>query len=1163
MRLLIIIIIFSIQFIIAQSDNRLKLISADILENIMNENNEPVQFLKGNVKFKKGQAIIHCNEAYYKDKNGIGIFVGNVSIVDDEKILKSDSIKVESKKDIFSAYGSVKFDEKKYKLRSDSLTYYNEADSGIAFGEVEFHQDKQIIYANKITYLKETNDNASYKAEGNVRILNDNGTATCGVSSYNALKKKSVLSNQPILTQNGQILEGENIEIYYKDDEINRLYINKNAHVIYKKKGKMNLNNSDSLNIENKDFIDDMTGNSLEAYLKNGEIDSVRLQGMAVTLTHLFEDSIFQGKNIASGDTISLNFKSDSTNKIQLSIINVIGGARGKYEPDINLNKISENIVYSADTIKYNIPNQTTKMSNDVKIDYGETTLESGFVKVMWKDNMMTASSGLIKDEENRPKFIEKGRDPLIADSLTYNLLTGQGKVNQGRTKMDQGYYKGAEIRNRNDNMLLMKNGIYTTCENIDHPHFHFGSKHMKVILNELIVARPLILHIFGIPVFGIPFAILPDQGGKRHSGWIMPAYGQSSTQGRYLRGLGYFWAVNEYLNSRFTLNFYDKKGVVFENSNRYFKRYSYSGNFNFKYNRTVLNNDIGNFFSEPGSVRWSANWSHSQVLRKNQSLNINGSYYSDSQFNQKLGIQRDTRLNQSAVSNATYSKRWPKSNISFSSNISQNTNLMIKSKIDTSSIYYDQPSTPNRKLQENRTVFPTLNFRKGQSQLFNTPIYFSYNSNFKNNGSGFYKSYAIDDSTFAWGEKENEFKNSWIHNFSLSSTSKILKYISLRPRINFREEWITQYFDADSIDLNGEISNKRTINEFKSRHIGSLSISTNTKIYGLIPINIGGLKSLRHTITPSIGFSYRPDFSSNTYGYVKTLYSADGNTTSFDPFQGTQIGSTPSSEQKNMNISVKNLFQAKIKDGDSERKIDNLLTWNMNTSYNFAADEFKLSQIRSSFRSGWLKKMNLDFSMTHDVYKIKTINNRSIRYNEINKTDFGVPIPRLLNINAATGFKFSGNLFGNSNKIVESDTALIDSNDFVDLMNGGIEKIDKKKSNFSRGKNWNLNISLRYSSNRVDPINPRNTFWANSNLSLRFGGWQFRYNARLNLIEKDLVSQDINIYKTLHCWEMNFTWTPSGYGKGFYFRINVKAPTLRDIKLEQRGGRWSGPGLP
>ena len=1162
MRSLIITLFFLIQFLISQSDDRLKLLRADILENIMNENNQPVQYLKGDVKFKKGEAIINSDEAYYIDKNGIGIFVGNVSIVDEEKIFKSDSIKVESKNNIFSAYGSVTFDEKKYKLESDSLIFYSESDSGIAFGKVEFQQDKQTIFANKITYLKELNDNASYQAEGNVKIINDNGTAICGASTYDALEKKSILSIEPSLTQNGQILEGENIELYYENDEINRLFINNNAHVIYKKKGKISLN--DSLNVENKDFIDDMSGNSLEAYLKNGEIDSVRLQGMAITLTHLFEDSIFQGKNIASGDTISLNFKSDSLDKTQLSIINVMGGARGEYEPDLSLNKITNNIIYSADTIKYNIPNQTTNMNNSVIIDYGETTLESGFVKVMWKDNIMTASSGKDKNEENRPKFIDKGRDPLIADSLTYNLSTGQGKVNQGRTKMDQGYYKGAEIRNREDNILLMKNGIYTTCENIDHPHFHFGSKHMKVILNELIVARPLILHIFGIPVFGIPFAILPDQGGKRHSGWIMPAYGQSSNQGRYLRGLGYFWAVNEYLNSRFTLNFYDKKGVVFENSNRYFKRYSYNGNFNFKYNRTVLNNDIGNFFSDPGSVRWSTNWTHSQILRKNQSLNINGSYYSDSQFNQKLGIQRDTRLNQSAVSNATYSKRWPKSNISFSSNISQNTNLMVKSKIDTSSIYYDQPLTENRKLQENRNVFPTLNFRKGQSKLFNSPLYFSYNSNFKNNGSGFYKSYAINDSTYAWGEKENDFKNSWIHNFSLSGTSKILKYISLRPRINFREEWITQYFDADSIDSNGEILNKKTINEFKTRHVGSLSLSTNTKIYGLIPINIGGLKSLRHTITPSIGFSYRPDFTNNSFGYVKKIYSSNGNSELFDPFQGSQIGSTPSAEQKNMNISVKNLFQAKIKEGEEERKIDNLLTWNINTSYNFAAEQFKLSQIRSSFRSGWLKKMNLDISMTHDFYKIETINDKSIRYDEINKTELGIPIPRLLTMNAATGFKFSGNIFGIRKKNVEKDTVIVDSNDFVDLMDGGIEKINKKRSNFSKGENWNLNVSLRYSTNRVDPINPRNTFWANSNLSFRFGGgWQVRYNARLNLIEKDLVSQDINIYKTLHCWEMNFTWTPTGYGKGFYFRINVKAPTLRDIKLEQRGGRWTGPGLP
>ena len=235
MRSLIITLFFLIQFLISQSDDRLKLLRADILENIMNENNQPVQYLKGDVKFKKGEAIINSDEAYYIDKNGIGIFVGNVSIVDEEKIFKSDSIKVESKNNIFSAYGSVTFDEKKYKLESDSLIFYSESDSGIAFGKVEFQQDKQTIFANKITYLKELNDNASYQAEGNVKIINDNGTAICGASTYDALEKKSILSIEPSLTQNGQILEGENIELYYENDEINRLFINNNAHFIYKK----------------------------------------------------------------------------------------------------------------------------------------------------------------------------------------------------------------------------------------------------------------------------------------------------------------------------------------------------------------------------------------------------------------------------------------------------------------------------------------------------------------------------------------------------------------------------------------------------------------------------------------------------------------------------------------------------------------------------------------------------------------------------------------------------------------------------------------------------------------------------------------------------------------------------------------------------------------
>ena len=45
-------------------------------------------------------------------------------------------------------------------------------------------------------------------------------------------------------------------------------------------------------------------------------------------------------------------------------------------------------------------------------------------------------------------------------------------------------------------------------------------------------------------------------------------------------------------------------------------------------------------------------------------------------------------------------------------------------------------------------------------------------------------------------------------------------------------------------------------------RTTGSFSFSANTKLYGMFPIPIGPLKVVRHTISPALSFSYRPDFS-------------------------------------------------------------------------------------------------------------------------------------------------------------------------------------------------------------------------------------------------------------------------------------------------------------
>ena len=53
----------------------------------------------------------------------------------------------------------------------------------------------------------------------------------------------------------------------------------------------------------------------------------------------------------------------------------------------------------------------------------------------------------------------------------------------------------------------------------------------------------------------------------------------------------------------------------------------------------------------------------------------------------------------------------------------------------------------------------------------------------------------------------------------------------------------------------------------FATRTTGSFSMNANTQIYGLIGIPIGPLKAVRHIISPTVGYSWTPDFSKPFFG--------------------------------------------------------------------------------------------------------------------------------------------------------------------------------------------------------------------------------------------------------------------------------------------------------
>ena len=109
--------------------------------------------------------------------------------------------------------------------------------------------------------------------------------------------------------------------------------------------------------------------------------------------------------------------------------------------------------------------------------------------------------------------------------------------------------------------------------------------------------------------------------------------------------------------------------------------------------------------------------------------------------------------MNQQAISNATYSKRWKDQNLSMSVNVSNKQDLMSQNKVSNVSSFYQAPTSLSSSITKNTSTLPSLNFRVGRRNLFSNSnrsflenIQWDFNSRILNNSKNFYRSEEIID---------------------------------------------------------------------------------------------------------------------------------------------------------------------------------------------------------------------------------------------------------------------------------------------------------------------------------------------------------------------------------------------------------------------------------
>lgn len=797
-------------------------------------------------------------------------------------------------------------------------------------------------------------------------------------------------------------------------------------------------------------------------------------------------------------------------------------------------------VSYTAeDSIVFTFDNKQMKIFGNGDVRFRDLNLKSERINVNWNTNELESFGVLdsakaqttdsLKERYTGTPVMVEGADKYEGWKISYNFKSQKGRVTLGETKEDQGYYQGQQIKKMDRDMLFISNGYYSTCE-YGHPHFYFFSPEMRVTVRDKIVARPIYLYIADVPIFALPFGVFPSQGGRR-SGIIAPAFVDKGSRGTGLEHFGYYFAMNDYMDAAVVGDWLTSGTWRVSPTLQYVKRYDFSGRFSGYYQHTIENEPRDNEYLDRAD--YYANLIHNQSFNPTTQMSVNFSFASSENF--KRALTRNEYLNQEIISNATLSKSWEGTNNSMSVNINRRQDLITGSITNT---------------------LPSLSFNHSQSY----PLRFGRNKNSPQTDYAWYEmigmSYGgnyqrVDNKTRSVDTLPFNLYNRQgaAHNLSFNASPKA-GYFTITPYFSYNEKWYDKSLAIVGYDTLGNIITADK-NGFEAVRTFSMGVGASTKLYGILQPPIPGVAGLRHTVLPSISYNYQPDFSEKKYGYFTEYVDILGRNQKFNRFQQEIFGGSSIGEQQAVSVSVGNIFEMKTTASDTIQKEQKfqLMNINLGTSYNFAADSFSLADLSVSYRTDIGQYLGISGSSTYRFYQFdKSINSRVNKY----LIDQGKGIAELTNFSISLSTSLRGEKKQAQTQQEISDSSRVADNEKNQGASGYKGIYDNAEPDFSIP--WSLSLNFNFAQNQENPS--RKTKSANISGNLDFNlteNWKFTASSSYDLVSKQFAAPQINISRDLHCWLMNFSWSPIGPYSGYRFEIKVKAPQLQDIKVTKQ----------
>ncbi len=832
----------------------------------------------------------------------------------------------------------------------------------------------------------------------------------------------------------------------------------------------------------------------------------------------------------------------------------------------------ADSMVYEGDTkLAYLFGNASVKYENmDLQSDKIYMSMDSSLVHAMGSQDTTGTKYGT-------PVF-KMGNDTYETDTMAFNFKTKKGLIQNVYTQQDDGFMTSEVSKRGANGEMYLYHGRYTTCDE-PHPDFYFAMSRAKVRPGKDVVFGPTYLVVADVPLpFAIPYGFFPFTKSYS-SGFIMPTYGDETSRGFYLRDGGYYFAISDKMDLKLLGEIYTKGSWGIKAASNYRKRYRYNGSFNFSYLSTVTGEK--NMPDYTKATSFQLQWTHAQDQKANPFTQLRASVnYSSTSYDQS---NLSSVYNPQARTQSTRTSSVALTTTFSSIGLTLTTNLRAEQNMRDSMVTLTMPDITASISQ----FYPFKRKKAAGKERWYEKISFSYTGTLSN-------SINTKESKLMSSSLTKDWKNGIQHNIPIKGNFSLFNFLNVNPGINFTDKMYAQRYER-SWDEASQKEVVDTIQGFNNVYEWNMSLGLSTKLYGFFIPNrklFGDkIQAIRHVLTPSVNFSYAPDFSASSYGfwgtYTKTDKDGNVSVVEYDKYQGSKFGGARKGKTGSVSLDISNNIEMKIKsDADSTgiKKISIIDELGASMSYNFATDYHPWSDLQTRLRLKLSKSytFTLNASFATYAYEADSVGARPYIGNrtEYSHGRFGRFQGLSQNFHFTVDNKKVANFFKwlrgekvdkkDEGKKEDYDTGA-DTNIDPDL-EAGKHRAEKDKAGLAETDDdgymlfnipWSLTVSYGLSlrentSGKFNYDTMRYPYKITQNLNfsgnIRLAdGWNVQFSSGYDFESKKISMTQASLSRDLHCFNMSCSVVLAPYTSyNFSFRCN--AATLTDaLKYDKR----------